>query len=108
MREAPALTIAQKLLARGAVLRLHDPVARATFQEELPASESVTYCAENYQAAQDADALLLVTEWPAYRRPDFRRVKSVMRQPNIFDGRNIWDPEIVREFGFTYRSIGRP
>jgi len=57
---------------------------------------------------KEADALLLVTEWPAYRRPDFRRIKELMRRPALFDGRNIWEPEILREMGFHYACIGRP
>jgi UDPglucose 6-dehydrogenase len=107
VREAPAKAIADKLLAAGATLRLHDPVARQTFSQELPPSERVIYCEGNYDAVKDADALLLVTEWPAYRRPDFRRIKELMRRPVLFDGRNIWEPEIVREMGFHYACIGR-
>jgi UDPglucose 6-dehydrogenase len=108
VREAPALAIASALLAAGARLRLHDPVARASFARELPASERVVYCERNYDACEGADALLLVTEWPAYRRPDFRRVKELLRQPVLFDGRNIWEPDFCRELGFHYRCIGRP
>jgi UDPglucose 6-dehydrogenase len=108
VREAPALSIAKVLLEAGASLRLHDPVARQTFTTELPPSPQVTYCQSNYEAATGADALLLVTEWPAYRRPDFRRLKELMRQPVLFDGRNIWEPQIVRELGFHYACVGRP
>ncbi len=108
VREAPAKAIAEILLEAGATVRLHDPVARETFKAELPPSERVIYCEGNYDAVEGADALLLVTEWPSYRRPDFRRVKSLMRQPVLFDGRNIWEPEFVREMGFFYASIGRP
>jgi UDPglucose 6-dehydrogenase len=108
VREAPARAIAELLLEAGASLRLHDPVARETFAAELPPSPRVTYCQSNYEAAQGADALLLVTEWPAYRRPDFRRLKELMRKPVLLDGRNIWEPDIVRELGFHYACIGRP
>ncbi len=108
VREAPALSIAELLLEAGATLRLHDPVARETFSEDLPPREGVvTYCDHNYDAIEGADALCLVTEWPAYRRPDFRRVKELMRGDALFDGRNIWAPDVVREFGFTYYGIGR-
>jgi UDPglucose 6-dehydrogenase len=107
VREAPAKAIADVLLAAGATLRLHDPVARKTFAAELPPSSRVVYCDHNYDAAAGADALLLVTEWPEYRRPDFRRIKELMRHPVLFDGRNIWEPEIVRELGFHYACIGR-
>ncbi len=108
VREAPAKAIAEKLLAEGATLRLHDPVARQTFSQEIPPSERVIYCEGNYDAVKEADALLLVTEWPAYRRPDFRRIKELMRRPVLFDGRNIWEPEILREMGFHYACVGRP
>jgi len=108
VREAPARAIADTLLEAGASLRLHDPVARQSFSAELAPSARVTYCDSNYEAARGADALLLVTEWPAYRRPDFRRLKELMRQPVLFDGRNIWEPELVRELGFHYACIGRP
>jgi UDPglucose 6-dehydrogenase len=107
VREAPALTIANTLLEAGATLRLHDPVARETFSEKLPPRDGVTYCDHNYDAVEGADALCLVTEWPAYRRPDFRRVKELMRGDVLFDGRNIWAPEVVGEFGFSYYGIGR-
>jgi UDPglucose 6-dehydrogenase len=108
VREAPARTIADLLLAAGARLRLHDPVARHTFSAELPPSERVVYCERNYEACEGADGLLLVTEWPAYRRPDFRRVKELLRTPVLLDGRNIWEPEFVRELGLEYHCIGRP
>jgi UDPglucose 6-dehydrogenase len=108
VREAPARAIADALLAAGASVRLHDPVARETFAAELPPSPRVIYCENNYEAARGADALLLVTEWPAYRRPDFRKLKELMRQPVLFDGRNIWEPDHVRELGFQYACIGRP
>lgn len=107
VREAPAYTIARTLLDAGASVRLHDPVARQTFAELLPEGPGVVYCDHNYDAVEGADALCLVTEWPAYRRPDFRRVKELMRGDAIFDGRNIWAPEVVREFGFKYYGIGR-
>jgi UDPglucose 6-dehydrogenase len=107
VREAPALTIARRLLDAGARLRLHDPEARETFAVELPPSERVVYCQGNYEAATGADALVLVTEWPVYRRPDFRRLATLMRGKVLFDGRNQWDPEVVRELGFSYRGIGR-
>ena len=109
VREAPAKTIADKLLAAGATLRLHDPVARKTFSEQqLAPSDRVLYFDNNYDAARGADALLLVTEWHVYRTPDFRRIKELMRQPVLLDGRNIWHPEYLREMGFKYASIGRP
>ena len=108
VREAPAETIAEILLAAGATLRVHDPEAMDTFKETQPASDRFIYCNRNYDAVQGADALLLVTEWQPYRTPDFKRLGQMMKQQVIFDGRNIWDPEYVRELGFVYKSIGRP
>ena len=108
VREAPALTIATALSEAGMTLHLHDPVARECFEQQLPASEKIRYFDNNYEAASGADALLLVTEWPAYRRPDFRRLKDSLRQPILFDGRNQWNPALVRELGFEYSGIGRP
>jgi len=108
VREAPAKTVADILLSAGARLQLHDPEARETFKELLPPSDRVTYCDHAYDAVQGADALLLITEWQPYRTPDFRRIKEMMNQPVLFDGRNIWDPEYVRELGFHYTGIGKP
>lgn len=109
VREAPAATIARLLLDAGASLRLHDPVACRTFEEEhLPPSDKVVYCKNNYDALDGADALLLVTEWHMYRNPDFRRIKEMLTEPVLFDGRNMWDPEYLRDMGFTYTCIGRP
>lgn len=107
VREAPALTIAQALLEAGASLRLHDPVARKTFSDQLPPSDRVSYFDDNCEAVEGADALLLVTEWPVYRRPDFRRLKKLMRGNAIFDGRNQWDPDTLTDLGFAYAGIGR-
>jgi UDPglucose 6-dehydrogenase len=108
VREAPAKTIADILLTAGAKLRLHDPIAGETFKELIPPSERVVYCNGGYDAVQDADALLLITEWKQYRSPDFRKIKALMREPVLFDGRNIWEPAYAREHGFKYYSIGRP
>jgi UDPglucose 6-dehydrogenase len=60
-----------------------------------------------YQAAEGADALVLVTEWHQFRRPDFRRLRGLMQEPSLFDGRNVWDPDEVRALGFRYHGIGR-
>jgi UDPglucose 6-dehydrogenase len=108
VREAPAKVIADILLEAGATLRLHDPQARETFAQILPPSPQAIYCDNNYDAVSGADALILCTEWRMYRSPDFRRIKGLMKQPVLFDGRNMWDPQDMRELGFSYSSIGRP
>jgi UDPglucose 6-dehydrogenase len=106
MREAPAITIIEGLLARGAAVRAYDPeaseVARGLFGKRI-------HLAKNpYGALQGADALLIVTEWNEFREPDFVRMKRLLAQPVIFDGRNLYDPAAIRSLGFVYSSIGRP
>jgi len=105
MREAPALVIAEGLLARGARLGVYDPEAMAEARHHL--GDRVTYHANNYDALAGADALLVVTEWNEFRRPDFARMKELLASPTIFDGRNVYDPITMREHGFVYHSIGR-
>jgi len=106
MREAPAVPTIEGLLKLGARVTAFDPeakdVARRIFGKRITLARSA------YDAVKDADALLLVTEWNEFREPDFTRVKRLMRQPVIFDGRNIYDGGQLRELGFTYSSIGRP
>jgi UDPglucose 6-dehydrogenase len=106
IREAPALTLIDRLLAVGAQVVCFDPAAmdnvRAIYSNRL------LYAPGPYQAAEGADALVLVTEWHELRRPDFARLKGLMNAPVLFDGRNVWDPGEVRQLGFTYAGIGRP
>jgi UDPglucose 6-dehydrogenase len=105
MREAPSLSIVDGLLGRGAELAVHDPEALAEARKVF--GDRVTYHRTNYEALQDADALLIVTEWNEFRRPDFPRMKRLLRRPIIFDGRNLYEPDVMREHGFTYLPIGR-
>jgi len=105
MREAPAITIIEGLLGNGARVRAHDPVAA-----EVAASifgNRIDLATDPYSAAAGADALVLVTEWNEFRQPDFELLKRTMKQPVLFDGRNVWDPAKVRALGFTYQGIGR-
>jgi UDPglucose 6-dehydrogenase len=106
MREAPAITVIEGLLGNGAKVRAHDPVA-AEVAEKLFHGRGVELVSEPYAAAQGADALLLVTEWNEFRNPDLARLKSVMRQPVLLDGRNVWDAAKARAAGFTYYGVGR-
>jgi UDPglucose 6-dehydrogenase len=111
MREAPALVIIEGLLARGARVRAHDPAALARAGELLRApvaAGQVVLCTGMYEALQGADALAVATEWGEYRRPDFGQLKAALRQPWIFDGRNMWEREAMARRGFLYRSVGRP
>lgn len=105
IREAPALVIAQRLVDLGAVVRAFDPEASGRAKELL--GHSVEYAGNMYEAIEDADALLLVTEWKQFQRPSWQRVKSVMRGRVVFDGRNIYDPKRVRAEGFEYYGMGR-
>ena len=104
MREAPSLEIATALIEMGATVRAYDPAANARARAILPAVE---YKANAYAAARGADALILVTEWNEFRNIDLARVKRGMRRPVIIDGRNIYDPQKMRDLGFVYRGIGR-
>jgi len=106
VREAPSLVLIEELLRRGAEVVCHDPVAGDNARRAL--GERVTFAENAYAALDGADGLALVTEWNAYRRPDFARMKELMRRPVIFDGRNIYDPARLASRGFTCHGIGRP
>lgn len=105
MREAPAITIIENLLERGAKVQAYDPEAMK--KARLLFGNRVTFAPGNYDALKGADALALVTEWNEFREPDFPRMKKLMRTPVVFDGRNIYRPETMKALGFTYFSIGR-
>ena len=97
--------LVEQLLAAGAEVVATDPVAMPAVRKQL--GDRIRYEESNYDTAEGADALVLVTEWNEFRRPSFDRLKKIMRQPVIFDGRNIWNPAEVRAAGFTYSGIGR-
>jgi UDPglucose 6-dehydrogenase len=105
VRESPALVLITELLAAGAEVRAHDPAARDTARREL--GDRVRYVEHAYEALDGADALAVVTEWLEYRNPDFPRIKTLLRQPLIVDGRNLYDPARLAAQGFTYDSVGR-
>jgi UDPglucose 6-dehydrogenase len=105
MREAPSLTLIDELLARGLTAVVHDPAAMHEAKRRL--GDRVTYASGAYEALDGADALVVVTDWNEYRHPDFRRIKQALRRPIIIDGRNLYAPHRMAEFGFTYISIGR-
>ena len=104
MREAPALDLARKLQAEGASVSAYDPQAEETARLLLP---DIRYCADAYEVAQDADAVILVTEWREFRALDLRRIRAAMRTPVFLDGRNLYEPEAMRSLGFVYHGIGR-
>ena len=105
LRQAPALLLIEELLAGGALITVHDPVAMDGARKLL--GERVQYAKNPYGAVEGADALFLVTEWNEFRQPDFARIKAAMKTPVVFDGRNIWNAKRMRELGFTYSGVGR-
>ncbi|MFY0584205.1 UDP-glucose dehydrogenase family protein [Cystobacter fuscus] len=105
MREAPSIEVIEGLLAKGAKVAAHDPVAERTARRVF--GERIRYTQLPYDALEGVDALFVVTEWNEFRHPDFERMKKLMKTPVIFDGRNIYDPERMRELGFTYMGLGR-
>lgn len=104
MREAPSIVIINQLLALGAQIKAFDPVAMEEAQRDL--GDSITYSKDEYEALVDADALLLVTEWPEFRIPNFTVVSKLLKNKVIFDGRNVYDQEELSELGYTYFGIG--
>lgn len=108
MREAPALSLIRGLVREGARVQAYDPEAMKEARAQLKDVDGqVTYCRKSYDACEGADALVLVTEWNEFREPDFDRIKKLLRQPVVFDGRNIYNPETLKELGFAYYGVGR-
>ena len=107
MREAPSREIIQQLKAQGAKVNAHDPVALHE-AKRLGLDKVVNLYEDAYQALKNSDGLILVTEWLEYREPDFNRIKSLLRTPAVFDGRNIYKPDKMRAMGFDYFAVGRP
>ncbi len=105
MRDAKSIEVITRLLDLGATVRAYDPVAMDNARRALP--PRVIYCDSPYAAAADADGVALVTEWNEFKFLDLERLRSVMRRPVVFDGRNLWEPERMRRLGFEYHSIGR-
>lgn len=106
IREAPALVLIEWLLQKAATVRVHDPEAMANVRGEF--GDRLTYCKRQTDVLDNADALVIMTEWGDYQRPDFEKMRAQMRKPVIFDGRNLYELEQMRERGFIYHSIGRP
>jgi len=115
MREAPSRVVVAELLKRGATLRLFDPVALAEARRALEADLAgqpealarLTYCSSQNEALEGADALVIVTEWKSFRSPDLEGIRAALKQPVIFDGRNLFDPAAMRDAGIEYFAVGR-
>ncbi len=104
MRDAPSVDISNALVAAGATVRGYDPVARLTAAPLMPAVEIID---DVYKMAEGCDALIVVTQWNEFKQLDLERLKELLKTPVIYDGRNIYDPNLMREMGFTYQAIGR-
>ncbi len=107
MREAPSRVLMEALWAAGAKVRAYDPEAMKECRRIYGERDDLTLCEDPYQALEGADALAVVTEWNVFRSPDFSKIKSLLKQPVVFDGRNLYDPLRMRELGFDYYAIGR-
>lgn len=105
MREAPSVPVINLLLESGARVRAFDPASMENAKFYL--NDSIEYAQNMYDALPESDALIIFTEWNEFRNPDFKRVKSLLKKPVIFDGRNVYDLDDMEEYGFTYYSIGR-
>ena len=108
MREAPSRVVINGLLARGASVTAYDPVAMEEGKRVFAKESGVRFASSTVGALDDADALIIVTEWKEFRSPDFEDMKKRLKSPVIFDGRNLYDPAMMRELGMEYFSVGRP
>lgn len=108
VRGAPAIAIIRDLFRAGAHVRAYDPVTIPEAKKVLPGSNRIYFSSNKYDALKKAEALLIVTEWQEFRRADFRWLRKLMRSRNIIDGRNMYDPRMVRRWGFKYVGVGRP
>ncbi len=107
IRAAPSLDIVRKLDQAGVNLKLYDPQAESNFSSLLPESDNIIYFQDKYDALKDSNALLIITEWEEFKNSDLEKIKEVMASPNIIDGRNILDKELMSEKEFNYYSMGR-
>src|ERR1700744_2293128 len=108
IRESPAIDLVEMLLAEGCSITAYDPAAMKRTQEVLPAGPSLRYANDAYAAANDVDALLILTDWSEFAELDLDRLNKTLRYPIVIDGRNLFDPDAMVKHGFTYLSIGRP
>jgi len=108
IRESPAMDLVEMLLGEGCSVVAYDPAAMKRAEAELPASAQMRYAGSVNEAAHDADALLILTDWVEFARMDLTKLHETMRYPIVIDGRNLYDPQVMAEHGFTYMSVGRP
>ena len=108
IRESPAIELVEMLLAEGCTIAAYDPAAMKRAAEVLPPGQYLSYADDSYAAAQNADALIVLTDWQEFAALDLRRLHKAVRYPIVIDGRNLFDPQLMADNGFTYLSIGRP
>jgi UDPglucose 6-dehydrogenase len=108
IRESPAIELVEMLISEGCTIAAFDPAAIKRTEQILPAGPQLNYVTDAYAAAEDADALLILTDWPEFASLDLKRLNQALRYPIILDGRNLYEPHRMSEHGFTYLSIGRP
>jgi UDPglucose 6-dehydrogenase len=107
MREAPSWVIVHELLRRGAAIRAYDPVAMDEARRVFGDLPGLSFASHQADALRDADARLIVTEWREFKSPDFEQMRALLKQPLICDGRNLFDPALVRSLGLEYHAVGR-
>jgi UDPglucose 6-dehydrogenase len=108
IRDSPAIVVIKKLLEAGTTITAHDPAAMERAKAVLPPSEKMHYAADLYEAAKDADAVLILTDWKEFGKIDLVRLNQAVRFPIVIDGRNLYKPQQMQDHGFTYVSVGRP
>ncbi|UCD19460.1 MAG: UDP-glucose/GDP-mannose dehydrogenase family protein, partial [candidate division WOR-3 bacterium] len=104
MRDAPSITVIRALQKAGAVIKAYDPVA---IERAKKVMKGIDYCRDPYETADGVDAIILVTEWDEFKKMDLERVRRAMRKPVFIDGRNLFEPEKMKDLGFVYCGIGR-
>ena len=108
IRESPAIDLVEMLLAEGCCISAYDPAGMERAKAKLPASAQMSYAEDAYDAARDADAVLILTDWKEFGMLDLQRLSAALRYAIVIDGRNLYDPDVMHEHGFTYLSVGRP
>ena len=108
IRESPAIDVIQRLLEAGANIAAYDPAAIERAREVLPPSQKMQYVSDLYEAAKDADAVLILTDWKEFGEIDLAKLNRRVKFPIVIDGRNLYKPQTMHEHGFTYVSVGRP
>jgi UDPglucose 6-dehydrogenase len=108
IRESPAIDVIRKLLEAGATVAAYDPAAMDRAREAMPPSAKLSYAGDIYEAAKDADAVLILTDWKEFAGIDLARLNKAVKFPIVIDGRNLFKPQTMLDHGFTYVSMGRP